>query len=128
MLEASLLAGFSLVLQVTSLPLGVVKDRHERMAGGIAVVVQYAGAMGGQGGRHVAGADQDSQACDIGMSSRPISDKDVLAYPSLVNLGGRDTEHVLALDAIAIIVNPANPVSRLTVGQVRGIYSGEIKN
>ena len=73
-------------------------------------------------------ADQDSQACDIGMSSRPISDQDVLTYPNLVNLKGRDTEHVLALDAIAIIVNPANPVSRLTVGQVRGIYSGEIKN
>lgn len=73
-------------------------------------------------------ADKAPEACDIGMSSRPINAKDVLTYPSLVNLRGRDTEHVLALDAVAIIVNPANSISRLTVAQVRGIYSGEIKN
>jgi len=37
-------------------------------------------------------------------------------------------EHVIARDAIAVIVNPENPVSELTLQQVSDIYSGKIKN
>ncbi|MEJ0047943.1 MAG: substrate-binding domain-containing protein [Rhodospirillales bacterium] len=37
-------------------------------------------------------------------------------------------EHVLALDGIAIIVNPANPVSALTKAQLHDIFDGSIKN
>ncbi len=38
------------------------------------------------------------------------------------------TEKVLAYDGIAVIVNPENGVSELTVEQVQGIYLGEITN
>jgi phosphate transport system substrate-binding protein len=37
-------------------------------------------------------------------------------------------EFVVARDAIAIIVNPNNPVERLTIGQLSDIYSGKIVN
>jgi phosphate transport system substrate-binding protein len=37
-------------------------------------------------------------------------------------------EFVIARDAIAVIVNPSNPVSRLTVQQISDIYSGKINN
>jgi phosphate transport system substrate-binding protein len=37
-------------------------------------------------------------------------------------------EFVVARDAIAVIVNPANPVSRLTIQQISDIYSGKINN
>jgi phosphate transport system substrate-binding protein len=37
-------------------------------------------------------------------------------------------EHVIARDAIAVIVNPENPVSELTLQQVSDIYSGKIGN
>ncbi len=37
-------------------------------------------------------------------------------------------EHVVARDAIGVIVNPHNPVSRLTLQQVSDIYSGKINN
>ena len=37
-------------------------------------------------------------------------------------------EFVIARDAIAVIVNPDNPVERLTIDQVSAIYSGKIVN
>jgi len=37
-------------------------------------------------------------------------------------------EFVVARDAIAVVVNPANPVSRLTFQQISDIYSGRITN
>lgn len=36
--------------------------------------------------------------------------------------------HRVALDGIAVIVNPQNPVDKLTVGQLKKIYAGEITN
>lgn len=56
---------------------------------------------------------------DIGTSSREL--KDVEA-----DLGLDDTP--VAFDAIAVIVNPDNPVTDLTTEQVRGIFSGAITN
>ncbi len=74
------------------------------------------------------GGKSHGPRCDIGMASRPINSHDQDAYPVLKNLGGRLTEHVVALDAIAIIVNPRNPVSELSIPQLRAIYSGQITN
>jgi phosphate transport system substrate-binding protein len=73
-------------------------------------------------------AASKGRSCDIGMASRPISTHDQDEYPVLRNRRERLDEHVVALDAIAIIVNPQNPVSELSVPQIRAIYSGEIKN
>ncbi len=73
-------------------------------------------------------SETGGQRCDIGMASRPINSHDQDAYPTLRDLGGRLTEHVVALDAIAIIVNPRNPVSELSIPQLRAIYTGQITN
>lgn len=37
-------------------------------------------------------------------------------------------EHVIARDAIAVVIHPDNPVDELTIAQVSQIYSGEITN
>ena len=37
-------------------------------------------------------------------------------------------EFVIARDAIAVIVNPSNPVSKLTMEQISAIYKGQINN
>jgi len=42
--------------------------------------------------------------------------------------GVNPMEHVIARDAIAVIVNPENPVSQLTLQQISDIYSGKINN
>ncbi len=35
---------------------------------------------------------------------------------------------IVARDGIAVVINPANPVSDITVEQIRGLFSGTIKN
>ena len=57
--------------------------------------------------------------CDIGLSSRALKDDEKVS-------GLKET--VLALDGIAVIVNPANPVSDLDVETIAKIYTGEITN
>lgn len=57
--------------------------------------------------------------CDIGLSSRALKDDEK-------DSGLKET--TLALDGIAIIVNPQNPVQDLTLEQIAKIYTGEITN
>ena len=73
-------------------------------------------------------AESGWNSCDIGMASRPINDLDKEIYPALRNIGDRGTEHVVALDGIAIIVNPYNPISQLSIPELRAIYTGQIAN
>ena len=57
--------------------------------------------------------------CDIGLSSRNLKEEEAAK-------GLKAT--VLALDGIAIIVNPENPVSELSLEQIAKVYTGEITN
>ena len=57
--------------------------------------------------------------CDIGLSSR-----DLKAEEKEAGLSGT----ILAYDGIAIIVNPENPVSDLSLETIAKIYTGEITN
>lgn len=56
---------------------------------------------------------------DIGTSSRDLK-------PAEEDLGLFDTP--IAYDAIAVIVNPENPIDELTTDQVRTIFAGEVQN
>src|SRR5262249_20205022 len=66
--------------------------------------------------------------CDVGMASRPMSEaeRSALAAKGIADLRAPATEHVIALDGIAIIVHPNNPVGSLSVAQARGIFTGAI--
>ena len=57
--------------------------------------------------------------CDIGMASRELKDSELSAGV---------TPTVIAIDGIAIIVNNDNPISGLTIEQVRQIYVAELLN
>lgn len=57
--------------------------------------------------------------CDIGLSSRNLKDEE--KEQGLL-------ETTLALDGIAVIVNPDNPVTDLSVETIGKIYTGEITN
>lgn len=58
---------------------------------------------------------------DIGMASRELKDAEKEKYPDLV-------QYVVARDGIAVIVNPANTLTSLTLEQIKAIYTGEITN
>ena len=62
---------------------------------------------------------------DIANASRAIKPEEIAAMQAK---GVDPLEFVIARDAIAVIVNPHNPVERLTLQQISAIYSGEIVN
>jgi phosphate transport system substrate-binding protein len=60
-------------------------------------------------------------ACDVATMSRPMKNSELQ--------GARDAgvlpiEHVVAMDGLAVIVHPSNPVGAITLEQLRKIYSG----
>ena len=57
--------------------------------------------------------------CDIGLSSRALKDEEK-------EQGA--VENIVALDGVAVVVNPANTVSDLTVEQIAQIFKGEVTN
>ena len=62
---------------------------------------------------------------DIANASRQIKQKEIdLASEK----GIEPVEHIIARDAIAVIVNPENPVTELTLQQISDIYSGVYTN
>lgn len=62
---------------------------------------------------------------DIANASRQIKQEEIEAARSN---GVDPVEFVIARDAIAVIVNPDNPVDELTLQQISDIYSGKIDN
>lgn len=56
--------------------------------------------------------------CDIGLSSRDLKDEEK------TDLIGT----VVAIDGIAVIVNPENKISDLTIEEISALYKGEITN
>ena len=57
----------------------------------------------------------------IGTSSRDIKSSEMTTYPDLKPVA-------VAKDALAMIVHKNNPLSRLNLTQIRGIYNGTFKN
>ncbi|MDR2363458.1 MAG: substrate-binding domain-containing protein [Spirochaetaceae bacterium] len=56
--------------------------------------------------------------CDIGMASRELSDTEKAQL----------TPTVIAIDGIAVIVNPGNPLNGLSSAQVKQIFTGELSS
>lgn len=62
---------------------------------------------------------------DIANSSRQIKEEEIEEAKSK---GTEPVEHIIARDAIAVIVHPDNPVNELTLQQISDIYSGKFTN
>ena len=88
-----------------------LSDQYMSSHPGVAITIQGGGsALGIQSAL--------SGAAQIGMADLVTLPKEA---DSLKNI-------VVARDGIAVVLNPANPVTGLTMEQVRGIFSGVIKN
>jgi phosphate transport system substrate-binding protein len=64
----------------------------------------------------------------IAMSSRRIKAGEVAALKKYGRCDSAACEYVVALDGIAVIVNPANPLAELDRETLQRIFSGEISN
>ena len=62
---------------------------------------------------------------DIANASRKMKQEE---RETAISNGSEPVEFVIARDAIAVIVNPENPVQHLTLQQISDIYSGVINN
>lgn len=60
-----------------------------------------------------------SGAADIGAASRDLKDEEISQGVTPI---------MIAIDGIAVVVHPANPVTAMTTDQVKNIYLGKIKN
>ena len=78
------------------------------------VTVNYTGSGSGAG---VTSAIDGT--ADLGLASRALK-------PEEESQGAQ--AHIVALDGVAVVVNPANPVGDLTVDQIAKIFTGEITN
>lgn len=63
--------------------------------------------------------------CHVADMSRFMKESE---FKAAVENGVFPVAHVVALDGIAIVVHPANPVKALKIEQVRDIYAGKITN
>jgi len=63
---------------------------------------------------------------DLAASSRPIKNAEVRELAGLGDLRSQDAEQVIAIDGVAVILHPANPVRELSINQLAKIFSGEI--
>ena len=99
----------------TVLPIGQAVA-EEFMIGNANADIQVSG-----GGSSVGVTAVGEGTAEIGMASRELKSSESEAYPDLV-------QHVVAKDAIAIIVNPSNTVADLTIAQIKSIYLGDTTN
>jgi phosphate transport system substrate-binding protein len=63
---------------------------------------------------------------DLAMSSRPMKEDEKQKVTQ--SRGAEVVEQAIALDALGVFVNSANPVQNLTIEQVRDIYQAKVKN
>jgi len=77
------------------------------------------------GGSGVGISSLISGTCDIAMSSRQIKEKEI----SLAKQKGRNPYEIkVALDGLAVVVHPKNPISKLTIDELADIFTGRITN
>lgn len=63
--------------------------------------------------------------CEVASMSRFMKDNE---FKAAIENGVYPVAHAVAVDGIALVVHPANPIKGLTIGQVRDIYTGKITN
>jgi len=66
-----------------------------------------------------------SGTCDIANASRTIKEKEI----ALAKQRGIDPFEIkVGLDGLAVVVNPKNPVTKLTIDQLAQIFTGKVTN
>ncbi len=69
-----------------------------------------------------------SNQADLAMSSRRIKKSEFTRLKGFGDMTAFNAEHIVAIDGLAVIVHPSNPVTQLSVDQVAKIFSGKIHN
>ena len=84
------------------------------------MIVTIAGGGSGRGLRGLIGG-----TIELAMATTEVSKEE---QKDAAKQGQKLVSHVLGHDAIVPVVHPGNPVQRIALDDLRGIYSGEIRN
>ncbi len=70
------------------------------------------------------------KTAEFGMSSRRIKREEAraLSQDGAGSMIALEQEHIVAVDSLVVIVNPANPVRAISIANLAGIYRGDIRN
>ena len=64
----------------------------------------------------------------IWASSRPVKPSEADQVHAQADLTALESEHVIAIDGLAILVHPSNPINQLSIDTIGQIFAGEIRN
>lgn len=67
-------------------------------------------------------------SADLAASSRPIKDSEASSLAALGDLTSREAEQIIALDGLAIILHPSNPLTALSTEQLAQVFAGELSD
>ncbi len=84
---------------------------------------RYIAVTGGGSGTGIAALINNK--CSIADASRLMKSKEIAQASER---GITVNRVVIAMDGLSVIINPNNPISRLTVGQIGRIFKGEVTN
>lgn len=77
------------------------------------------------GGSGIGIASLINGTCEIAAASRKMKPKEI----ELARRRGKEPkEYIVGFDGLAVVVHPKNPIERLTLLELRDIFSGRIKN
>ncbi|MED5492124.1 MAG: substrate-binding domain-containing protein [Pseudomonadota bacterium] len=65
---------------------------------------------------------------DVWAASRRVKSSEAQAMANRADLLSGDSEHIIAIDGLAILVHPSNPVEQLNIDTLARIFAGEISN
>lgn len=66
-------------------------------------------------------------SAELAASSRPIKDSEAASLATVGDLKSPEGEQVIAIDGLAVILHPANPLQSLSVEQLAKVFAGEVK-
>jgi phosphate transport system substrate-binding protein len=91
---------------------------HFKQVKGVNVTVSESGS--GNGAKSLING-----VCDVASMSRFMKDTE---FRAAIEKSVFPVAHVVAFDGLVMVVHPSNPIQKLTIEQVRDIYSGKLTN
>ncbi|HBN8234836.1 TPA: substrate-binding domain-containing protein [Pseudomonas aeruginosa] len=67
------------------------------------------------------------RSAELAAASRPVKDSEARALAGFGNLRSPYAEQVIAIDGLAIILHPDNPLASLTTAQLAAVFAGEVR-
>ncbi|VVM07156.1 putative lipoprotein YiaD [Methylacidimicrobium cyclopophantes] len=70
--------------------------------------------------------DLAADAAQVAMAFRKIRPEEAALFGKAINITAPDSEHVIGVSGIAVIVSAACPVSKISLGELRKLFGGSV--